>query len=402
MAGATYDIVVLSSSPPDSHDAAPPAPASPAERRVATPPSPLLSSSPLLSPRGATSGALRSGSRAAPVPTGTERGFATARSLLADININDRGLSAIEEALEHARAPTGPANTIKASNPPRKRAPKVRNASGLADKPKATAKPRGRKAKATSAELVTGRVSNLEATDATTSSHFATVPAADATAPTRETAKSPSELQPAKAPRKPRAKKAATGDCGAQTTIKRTRITKPRASTKTAKKAQEAAAEVLSAHFRARGTGDDAVDSRQTHVANSGFQNPQTSDASLWDVPLSPSTRSNGPPKQRPPDADLSLDLDAAVSRRRDWTPPPESVHQEILSGSVGKENRPDAIGLGKEGFTSMLSGYSYAHSAVQSVQLASNSVSSEAPAAMKRRRVEVSRISDCPDTGDG
>lgn len=389
MAGATYDIVVLSSSPPDGRHVAPRAlrPASPLDRRVAMPSSPLRSLSPLPRPRRATAGASPSGSRAAPVPARVERGFATARSLLANISTDDWGLSAIEEALERGRAPTGLENTIKASKPPRKRATKATATGEDAAKPKAKPKPRARNPKTLGAEQATDDPSNTGATATTTSSYFAKLPEADAAASTREPAAPPSEPKPTK-PRKPRTKKATTDDGDVQTTLKKARVTKPRGVPKGAKKSQEKAAEVASAHFRSRSTGGGAVelDPEVTTVARG--QGPQISDASTWDVPLSPSARSNGPPKQRPPDPICPLDLDEAVSRRQNWTPPPDTERQEVLTSSSGKENKP---GLGRESFTSLLSGYSYARTDAQSEQSISKSTSAEVTGAMKRRRVEVS-----------
>ncbi|KAF9732584.1 hypothetical protein PMIN03_009283 [Paraphaeosphaeria minitans] len=373
MAGATYNIVVLSSSPPDGPHVAPRAlsPASPLERRVAMPSSPLRSLSPPSRPKRTTPGASLSGSRAAPVPIRDERGFATVRSLLADININDRGLSAIEEALESRRAPTGPGNTIKASKPPRKRASKAAATGEVAAKPKAAPKPRGRKPKTTAAEQATGKAT------ATTSSHFAKLPGADDAA---------SEPKPTK-PRKPRAKKITTDDDEIQTTIKKPRVTKPRGATRVTKKAQEKAAELASAHFRSRGAEDTTARLYQPDTTVAGVLSARLGDESIWDVPLSPSARSNGPPKPRPSAPDDPLDLDEAVSRRRDWTPPPDTARQEILTSPAGKENKPVAE---RQRFTSLLSGYSYARMEAQPEPSASTSASTEGIGATKRRRVEL------------
>jgi hypothetical protein len=300
------------------------------------------------------------GSRAAPVRVGVERGFATTRSLLADIDINDSGLNVIEAALESRRAPTGPENTIKASKPLRKRATKTAGTGEDAAKLKAKPKPRGRKPKTTIAEQATADASNAENIP-TTSSYFAKLPADNTTASTRKSAAAPPETNTTK-PRKPRTKKSTTDDGEIQTTIKKARVTKPRGATKAATKAQDKAAEVASAHFRT------AVDS-------------------TWDVPLSPSARSNGPPKQRPPDPDRPLDLDEAVSRRRDWTPPPDTERQGIPTSSSRKENKPVPE---KTSFTSLLSGYSYARLDGEPDLAVSMSTSVEPNGGMKRRRVEV------------
>ncbi|KAL1596581.1 5'-flap endonuclease [Paraconiothyrium brasiliense] len=315
---------------------------------------------------------------------GVERGFATARSLLADIDINSRGLNAIEEALESTRAPTGPENTIKASKP-RKRAPKTKaaDAGKNAEKPKPKANPRGRKPKTTDAEQPAGDASNA-GTTITTSSHFARLPATDVAASTRESVAPALELKISK-PRKSRAKKATTDDSEIQSTIKKAKVTKPRA-TRVTKKTQEEAAGVVSAHFRPHDPGDDAVGTDQGKIIHVGTLDSRIDEASIWDVPLSPSRR-KGSLKQRPADLGLPLDLDEAVSRRRNWTPPPDSLRQEVLTSSTGKENRPVQE---KESFTNLVSGYSYARLDNQSEASTTKPNSTEVVGAMKRRRVEL------------
>ncbi|KAF1979033.1 hypothetical protein BU23DRAFT_595501 [Bimuria novae-zelandiae CBS 107.79] len=378
MAGSTYDAVVLSSSPPTAPDAAPLSPASP-EQRVAMPATSSWALSPLTRPKRATPGAFRSGSRAAPVPDGVGRGFATARSLLVDININDRGLSAIEEAIEASRAPTD--GIIKATKKPRKRAAKP-TVGEPTEKPKAK---RGQKPKASNAGGDDGA--------ATTSSHFAKLPApdadTDANAPTREIIAPTTETKAVK-PRKPRAKKATTGDGETQATITTAKVTKPRAPRKTTKKAKGKAAEVVSAHFRSRATVDDAVEPEEERTTNAEGSKPTIGDEAIWDVPLSPSARSRGPRKQRPPDPELPLDLDVVVGRRTDWTPPPETMHQDIVISSTGKENNADAVVTTHGAFSTILSGYSYAHLSAPPENPSSRSASTEPVGVMKRRRVEL------------
>lgn len=378
MAGASYDIVVLSSSPPDARDAAaahPRSPTSAQARRVAMPAPSSQSLSPLFSPQMHPASALRSGSRAAAVPEGAGRGFATARSLLADMDITDSGLSAIEQVVECRRMPTGPEGTIKATRPRKPRATKAAAAAaaeGTAEKPKAK---RGRKPKAGTTEQSAG--DGLSA-GFITSSHFAQAPAIDAVGPP--------EPKLTKA-RKPRAKKGTAADGEIQTTIAPAKVTKPRAPRKTTKKAQEKAAEVVSAHFQSRATSEKTAGTEEPSGAAADGSRSLVSADSTWDVPASPSARSRGPPKQKPPDRDpdLPLDLDAAVGRRRDWTPPPETVHRDVLTSSTGKENRPDAVDADKPNFTSMLSGFSYSHLDAQPEP--------QAASVMKRRRVDVSPV---------
>ena len=396
MAGASYDIVVLSSSPPDAHDAAAAAavaapharsPSSAQPRRVAMPAPSSQSLSPPFGPQIPPANALESGSRAAAVPDGVGRGFATARSLLADMDISDRALSAIEQAVEASRLPTGPGGTIKASKPRKPRATKgAAAAEGTAEKPKAK---RGRKPKATTAtEEFPGDGPDSGAALPTTSAHFAQAPATDHVA----SAASPPEPKPTKA-RKPRAKKGTAANGEVQTTIAPAKVTKPRAARKTTKKAQDTAAEVVSAHFRSRDTLERTADGEGQGPAAADGSRSLRCEESLVDAPGSPSARSRGPPKQKPPDLDpdLPLELDAAIGRRRGWTPPPETVRHDILTSSTGKENRPDALDVDKPNFTSMLSGFSYAHSDAQPEQPAARAISAETASAMKRRRVDVS-----------
>ncbi|KAJ4299969.1 5'-flap endonuclease [Kalmusia sp. IMI 367209] len=381
MAGAAYDIVVLSSSPPDAH-AAPREldPTSPFHQRVSMPSPSLSPPSPLVSPRRTSVGALNSGSRAAPVPKGIGRGFATARSLLADIDINDRGLSAIELALENRTAGTGQGNTIKAAEKPRKRATKAAEAGEDVEKPRS--KPRGRKPKVTD-----DAASNKSVT--TISSHFAKQSAVNATASTREATAAPLPKSKQFKPLKPRAKTTNHAD-ETQTALKIARVTKPRVSTKDTKKAQGKAAEFVSAHFRSRSAEDDVVGLEQQHIAHAEQEGLLHNEASACGFPLSPSARSNGLPKQRPPSLHVPLDLDEAVSRRRDWTPPLETEQQEMPISPAKEESRTEASATEKGSFTSLLSGYTYAHSEIQAEQHGSGSPSIEAVGVLKRRRDEL------------
>lgn len=387
MAGAAYDIVVLSSSPPEPHhDAAPPAlsPTSAQQQRVAMPATSSQSMSPLLSPQRPTDGALGSDSRAAPVPlpVSAGSGFATARSLLAEIDVNDRGLSAMANALESRRAPTGPEGTVKASRRPRKSTTKKAEGGEDAEKPKAK---RVRKPKASNADGAASKATNAPAT---TSSYFANVPATENEPSARELASGPPDTKVTKA-RKPRAKKAAKGDGETQTTIKPAKITKPRAPRKSTKKAQGKAAEVVSSHFNARDTENGTTGSKESD-ATAEAPVSRNEEETIFDVPSSPSARSRGLPKQRPPGPDLTLDLDAAIGRRRDWTPPLETKRQEILTSSVGKENKAE-MSTKKDGdFTSLVSGYSYEQ---PDTEPTSRLASADTAGAMKRRRVEVSHI---------
>lgn len=390
MAGTSYDIVVLSSSPPEARDAAAPRPLSPAsapQRRVAMPATSSRSLSPLPSPQRPPPGALRSGSRAVPVPEGASRGFATARSLLADIDISGAGLSAIEQAIEARRAPTGPEGTIKATKPRKPRAKKAVDGEAAAEKPKAK---RGRKPKASNAEQPLEGALHAGVAATATSSHFVrastdnVVAEAEAPPPEPKTVKT----------RKPRAKKAAADGSEIQTTITTAKVTKPRAPRKTSKKAQEKVAEVVSAHFRSRDLAGDTAVPEQQQLATTTEAGPSAvGEESIWEITTGPPARSRGPPKQKPPDADsnLPLDLDAAVERRREWTPPADTVREDMLISSTSKEHLPGATGADNSAFTSLLSGFAYARLGGQSEQQTAKEASVEAVNLTKRRRVDVS-----------
>ncbi|KAF2678862.1 hypothetical protein K458DRAFT_480656 [Lentithecium fluviatile CBS 122367] len=396
MAPSTFDIVVLSSSPPDNArtgaSAVAPQSRSPASpfnstQRVGMPALSPLQLSPLASPQRRTFGALKSGPRAATIPEGALRGFATARSLVTagacddDDDDDDDELQEFDWELAGTSREDGERGK-GSSKGSRKRSEKAVAAGDDAEKPKPNPKPRARKPNADeeNGETTKPTTTRKQAFAPTTSSHFANPDAIDSVESLDEPPKKATK------PRKPRAKKTpADGDT--QTTSKKARVTKPRA-TKTTKAAKEKAAGVVSAHFRDATDGDKALGkTKDTADAPGG-------DESLWDVPLSPPRNKcdQSKPKQQQPD-NQPLKLDEAVSRRRDWTPIRDTEPPLVLPVSVGKENDSGAARLEKEkgSFTSLLSGYAYAH-----LDLTSDAATSKTPATsegmgvMKRRRVEL------------
>ncbi|KAJ4307623.1 5'-flap endonuclease [Neodidymelliopsis sp. IMI 364377] len=81
-----------------------------------------------------------------------------------------------------------------------------------------------------------------------------------------------------------------------------------------------------------------------------------------------------------------ALDLDEAVSRRRDWTPPRDTVVESPATHSTGKENRPSAQEARDGVFTHLVSNFAY-ESPTARVATTSNTAPS---GVTKRRRVEL------------
>ncbi|XPS81678.1 5'-flap endonuclease [Ascochyta lentis] len=382
MAGKEYTIVVLSSSPPapdvynSPHYAAP-------NRRVAMPPSSPFALSPLSSPRKQASGALTSGSRAIPIPEKATRGFATVSSLVRSEHFAQRLDDEIADVshlqpLADLRENTEEGNSI--AKKPRKRDTKNATApKGENPKPK----PRGRKPKADK-ELTEDTVLNdpeLRLPRTTKSPFFE---GADAQpipeVPTEPAAHAP-KLTKASKPRKPRAKKEKvdTGDTEAKP--KKARVTKPKTAAKTGK-AQREAADVVSAHFSTdKHQGDTTQESGATVESN--LQN-----ASIWDVPQSPRSRQKAP--QRPSDLLAErLELEEAVTRRRDWTPPRDTAAQSPSTVSTGKENRPTTRESLTGTFTHLISNFTY-ESPTAKVTSNLTMPSAVNSGVTKRRRVEL------------
>jgi hypothetical protein len=79
------------------------------------------------------------------------------------------------------------------------------------------------------------------------------------------------------------------------------------------------------------------------------------------------------------------------VSRRRDWTPPRDTLPASPFTDSIGKENKhvePDASG---GHFTNMVSNFAYAQSPASRISVNTSASTTEIAAVTKRRRVEVS-----------
>lgn len=386
MAGKEYTIVVLSSSPPapdalDSpHYAAP-------SRRVAMPLSSPFVLSPPSSPRRNTSGALASGSRLAPIPGAAIRGFSTVGSLVRSEHFAqqlDDNTTDLHQVRSRETSNRSTDDVSAAAKKPGKRATKIAT-SVEGEKPKP--KPRGRKPKpnkeANNEDILHDPELRHPQPRATKSPFFEGADARTTlVAPTEPAAIEPKLTKSGK-PRKPRAKKDST-----EVKPKRRRVTKPKTTTKTSK-AQQEAADVVSTHFPV-----DKDQSRRKSGEPEATGDAIVEDASMWDVPRSPRSKQEGLLKHSLPELPVEgFDLEEAVSRRRDWTPPMDTVAQSPSTISVGKENRPSMHDAMAGAFTHLVSNFTY-ESPTAKVPTKSTSkpktIDAAPPSVMKRRRVEL------------
>ncbi|KAJ4350842.1 5'-flap endonuclease [Ascochyta clinopodiicola] len=383
MAGKEYTIVVLSSSPPapdvynSPHYAAP-------NRRVAMPPSSPFALSPPSSPRKHVPGALTSGSRAVPIPEKATRGFATVSSLVRSEHFANRRSEPTEvqqiESQENLFR-----STEESAKKPRKRITKDATAtSGEKPKPQPTPKPKGRKTRADK-ELYSDTVPDDPELRLPRTTKSPLLDSADAHAileASTEPAAVVSKLTKTGKPRKPRAKKGKVDTGGTEAKPKRTRVTKPKAVAK-AENAQREAADVVSAHFLVG--QDNSIGNSQAPGATI---DADIRDVSIRDVSQSPRSRQKA--LQRPSDALAErLDLEEAVTRRRDWTPPRDTAAQSPSTVSTGKENRPSAHDALAGTFTHIISNFTYES---PTAKVTGNKAMPAAvnPSATKRRRVEL------------
>ncbi|KAI4660117.1 uncharacterized protein J4E79_005921 [Alternaria viburni] len=388
MAGNTmYDVVVLSSSPPAAsplHDAP--------SRRVAMLASSPLAFSPPASPLRPTVGASKSNARAAPIPEGAVRGFATVGSLIRSEHFTSR-LDDDFDAIQQAQPRRASQDTIEpplAAEKPKKRTTKkataTTNAADGSEKPKP--KPRARKAKPKSDREILDSDDELgRPPQRPTKSPFfdddATESPGDPAAPAADAPK----LTKSGKPRKPRAKKVKTVEDGTEPAPKpkKPRVTKAKAG---AGKGKQGDASLVSAHLGGGADGGQESATRPSVEDHDTQAKPQ----SIWEVPDSPKPKKKAAPKQRQPDPIAQgLELEEAVVRRRDWTPPPDTTIASPFTDSTGKENK--TLSQNANGsFTNLLSNFAYAQSPSAQTAAKSNNATG-AVAATKRRRIELVEI---------
>lgn len=396
MAGTTFDIVVLSSSPPAHDFYSPSSPLNgspnPSPRRVAMSPARLPSLSPPASPQKIATGASALGSRKASIPPDAIRGFATVGSLVRSEHFaqqDDDHSVQPQRAQVRTRSPSHIyiTNTIKKKA--KKRLPKAPAPDEDDTEPKP--KPSSRKPKAVD-NSTTSLDPELRLPVPRKSPYFLV----GDTDPAIDQAIEPPAPNPTKSgkPRKPRAKKEKVeGEDPKEAKPKKSRVAKPKTKTnaKTTGKAQREDACVESAHFRkAADTADDSQARESVTCEALDGHNVNNDVPSIWEVPQSP-PKKRRPAKQRPPDPIIeSLDLEEAVSRRRDWTPPQDTIVASPSTDSVGKENKQVGLHAGGGNFTRMISNFTYAQ-APPTLNEPPDVLTKSSVAITKRRRVEVS-----------
>jgi hypothetical protein len=377
MAGKEYAIVILSSSPPASDVyASASAQHAPSAQRAATLPSSPIAFSPLSSPMKTTCGALASGSRAVPIPQTALRGFATVGNLVRSehlTNLDDKYAEILPE--ERHKGSVDDFEELKAvTKQPRKHATKKVTADN-AEKP--PPKPRARKpiadkdGAALEAEIRPSRV--------TKSPYLVDAGVDMVSKPQDAPAEAAHKFTKAGKPRKPRAKKE-NPDGDAEPKAKRVRVVKP----KTAKPTKAALQEDLAS--------DNHVTVQKLKTADlDTVMNAEQEHQSIWNLPYSPSKSIEAPSKRRSPDLSVDvLDLEPAVTRRRNWTPPRDSVAQVALARSAGKENNGSLLDNTNTTFTHVISNFTYESPSARPA----GTIVKSGPinkGVTKRRRVEVS-----------
>jgi hypothetical protein len=393
MSTGTFDIVVLSSSPPIAPDYAPSSPlnassyASP--RRVHMSPLPPLALSPPVSPLEKTPGALNLVSKKASIPPGANRGFATVGSLIRSEHFAQQlHKPSIEvQRVQSRKISTEDKTevTTVAKKPRKRSANPVAVEDGANPKPK----PRARKPKANKDNPTDEPEVPLSIPR--TSPYFAYERTEPSIEPQDDPTIAAPKLTKSGKPRKPRAKKEViTGD--AEPKSKKARVMKPKGTAKVVGKAQREDEGIESAHFRKAADISRRDETATFKVAHDKKADPE--EVSLWDVPQSPQSRNKVVPKQQPldPVAD-GLELEEAVLRKRDWTPPRDTTIASPFTDSIGKENKQS------EPFTHMVSNFAYVQAPSAGITVNTATSTTGVVAATKRRRVEVGTSSHIKKT---
>jgi hypothetical protein len=384
MAGASIDIVILSSSPPPHYAPSSPLNGGPrsSPRRVAMSASPLPALSPPASPLKKIAGA-SAASRKAAIPPDAIRGFATVGSLVRSEHFAQHEDITEKEDTQSRRGSTEDAGDVT----PTGKKPRKRTATAPAQEGDAKPDPKPRLRKPKVDRDTTAPDPELRLPVPKKSPYF-TPEVEDPPIPT-EPVDVAANLTKAGKPRKPRAKKE-KAERGAEPKSKKPRVAKPKAAAKEAGELQREDAGVTSAHFRE--LANESTPLGLSVRAAEGSNNIATEDASIWDVPPDPQPKKKRAPKQKPPAPVVeSLDLEEAVSRRRDWTPPRDTAIASPFTDSVGKENKQLEPAADSGSFTHMISNFAYAQApSLQSTVLPAASATGTM-AVTKRRRVEVS-----------
>jgi len=355
MAGKEYTIVVLSSSPPvpDAHNT--PRRAAPTGR-VVMPSSSPFTLSPPVSPKKHASGALASGSRAVPIPEKGTRGFATVSSLVRSEHFAQQlneDLAGIQQAQWRPGSQEGAEEGITSARRPTKRTAKK---TAAADTVRPAPKPRARKSKVDKGVETTTTTLDpgLRLPRTTPSPFLENAEAHISVDHPPERAADVSKLTKSGKPRKPRTKKPKPEGDTTEAKPKRTRVSKAQVAADAGKTLREAADDV-SARTAVHKDHINPIEAGPTSINDERQQG-----ASIWDVPQSPQSRQNAHEQRRPNILAEGLDLEEAVSRRRDWTPPRDTIVQSPSTISAGKENRPSTREAVAGSFTHLIANFTY------------------------------------------
>ncbi|KAJ4368711.1 5'-flap endonuclease [Didymella sp. IMI 355093] len=346
------------------------------------PPSSPFALSPPSSPRKHTPDALTSGSRAASIPEKATRGFATVSSLVRSEHFAQQVDDGFARELQAQSRKSSAEGTGEGSVPVKKARKRSTKSATAADGEEPKPKPRGRKPKA-DRELENDNTTTepkLRLPPARKSPFFENAePQTTIETPAEPAADAPKLTKSGK-PRKSRAKKENADDGAAEPKPRKARVTKPKAAGK-AGKAPRKAADVVSTPF--------SVDKDQANAVSNGDAAVDAQATSIWDLPQSPQAEQRSAKRNSPDPVLDGLDLDEAISRRRDWTPPRDTVAQSPSTVSTGKENRPVTRDATTGTFTNLITNFTYESptaKVVSNITIPKKAV----PSVAKRRRVEL------------
>ncbi|CAN9224960.1 unnamed protein product [Alternaria alternata] len=353
----------------------------------------MLASSPLsLSPPGSplrpTIDASRNSARAAPIPEGAVRGFATVGSLVRSEHFTSRlddDFDAIQGAQSRRTLQAAIESESVVEKPTGRSTKKTATTTATEGSEKPKPKPRARKSKPKSDKEILDSDDELRRPpERPTKSPFFDENTLEPPVEAAVEAANAPKLTKSGKPRKPRAKKQKPGEEGAESAPKpkKPRVTK-------AKAGAGKDASLVSAHFPEEADKGETSGTRPSiQVQDTHAEYP-----SIWEVHESPRLKKKAAPRQRQPDPIAEgLDLEEAVVRRQDWTPPPDTTVPSPFTDSAGKENR--TLAQNADGtFTNLLSNFAYAQSPSAQVTAKSTNADTEVVAATKRRRIELIEI---------
>ncbi|OSS52903.1 hypothetical protein B5807_02310 [Epicoccum nigrum] len=388
MAAKEYTIVVLSSSPPapDVHVRSSPSGSVAATRHVAMLPSSPFALSLPCSPKKHLGGALTSGSRAVPIPEKAARGFATVGSLVRPEHFAQEPNEHVTEIRQGQQRAGSRDATEEGGVPANKTTKRAAAKAAATDMAKPKPKPRARKTRGDKeAENRNTIDPELRLPRSTRSPFFDDTEAQAAAKDLAVAAADAPKLTKSGKPRKPRAKKTDLANGVTEPKPRKTRTTKAKAAAGQGK-AQLGCADVVPNHH---------VDNKIDPVAQPS-EGGQAQSASIWEVPQSPLSALRASNQQLPEPLAPHLHFTEAVSRRRDWTPPRDTVARSPSTLSTGKENRP----LPAE-FTHLASNFTYESPTVRTTTTTMTTTTSTTPVeaavkptnATKRRRAQLAEL---------